>query len=442
MFAAQPPLTSPRIARLAAAVEAGEHDAPEAFWKEVAEAGSPLMEPSGDDDSRTLVTFLWRGTETAEGAGAAEGAGTAGAAEPTENALVLFCSAPSGDFGEYRLERLPGTDVWYRSYLLPSELRTTYLLSVNDPMVPFTSYAEVLARLPEYRTDPLNPRDYTLMGNPAQFKVSVLELPGAPRQPWNIARRGVARGATRMHTATSSILGTRQHVTVYTPPGYTDTGDDYDVFLLFDGWSYYNFAGITTVLDNLLHTGRIPPYVLVMHTNEDQEIRARELPCHEPFSDYLNQELMPWVHENYHITRDGSRTVVGGSCFGGLGASYAAFKSPERFGNVISQSGSYWWPGKGDQEREEEWLTEQFRNAPRLPIRFSMDIGSLERAIVDYDPMTTHQNMHLVLREKGYEVDYDEYTGGHDMICWRGTIVDRLLSFHPRQKDAKAPRKK
>ncbi|MFE7332786.1 enterochelin esterase [Streptomyces sp. NPDC057565] len=421
MFAAETTLISPRIARVAAALDAGDRQALDVFWKEVEESGTPLMEQVGPDDSRTLVTFLWRDPGD------------------TENVVVLFCSAPSGDFSEFRMDHLPGTDLWYRSYFLPSRLRTTYLFSVNDAMVPFTSYAEVLQRLPEYRPDPLNPRDYTLMGNPNEFKVSVLELPGAPKQPWNIPRRGVPKGTSRMHTMDSEILGTRQHVTVHVPPGYTTDGDAYNVFVLFDGWSYYNFAAITTVLDNLLYAGGIPPYVLVMHTNEDQDVRARELPCHEPFSEFLNRELMPWVHRNYHITSDPARTVVGGSCFGGLAATYVAFRTPGRFGNVISQSGSFWWPGKNVPGREEEWLTRQFENSPRLPIRFSMDIGSLERAIVDYDPMTTHQNMRDVLVAKGYTVDYSEYMGGHDMICWRGTIVERLLSFHPRPKDSPAP---
>ncbi len=417
MFAPETSIVSPRIARVAEAAEAGRREALDELWKEVADSGAPLMEQVGDDDSRTLVTFLWRDPGD------------------TENVLVLFFSAPSNDdFSEYQMANIPGTELWYKSYFLPSDLRTTYLFSVNDPMVPFESYADVLKRLPDYRTDPLNPRDYTLMGNPNEFKVSVLELPGAPKQPWNIPRRGVPKGTNHMHTMDSEILGTRQHITVHVPPGYTAEGDECHVFLLFDGWSYYNFANITTVMDNLMYTGRIPPYLLVMHTNADQEIRARELPCHAPFVDFLNQELMPWVHENYHITSDPARTVVGGSCFGGLAAAYAAFTSPERFGNVISQSGSFWWPGKGTPGLADEWLTEQFRERSRLPIRFSMDIGSLELAIMEYDPMTTHRNMRDVLQEKGYEVDYFEYTGGHDMVCWRGSIVDRLLSFHPKPK--------
>ncbi|MFC7220910.1 enterochelin esterase [Streptomyces polyrhachis] len=417
MFAPERSLVSPRLTQVVKAVEAGDGDAVDELWHEVAESGGPLMEQVGDDDSRTLVTFLWRDPGD------------------THNVLVLFYSAPDGDPGDTRMSRVPSTDIWYVSYFLPSHLRTTYLLSVNDPLKPFASYADMISRVPSYRHDPLNPRQHSILGQGVGLTVSVLELPEAPKQPWNIPRRGVPKGETHMHTMESSILRTQHHVSVYTPPGYRTDGEPYNVFLLFDGWAYYNFAAVTTLLDNLLHVGRIPPYVLVMHSNADQETRARELTCHQPFVDFLNHELMPWVDENYHIASDPARTVVGGSCFGGLAAVYAAFTTPERFGNVISQSGSFWWPEKGTPDIEDEWLTRQFERNPRLPIRFSLEIGSLERAIVDYDPMTAHQTFRDVLRDKGYEVDYSEYMGGHDLICWRGSMVDRLLAFHSDPKD-------
>jgi enterochelin esterase-like enzyme len=51
-------------------------------------------------------------------------------------------------------------------------------------------------------------------------------------------------------------------------------------------------------------------------------------------------------------------------------------KHPEIFGNVLAQSGSFWW--KPEQEDEYEWLTRQFVASPRLPIRFHLQIGLLE----------------------------------------------------------------
>jgi enterochelin esterase family protein len=401
--------TDHRIARLEQGLAAGDNMALDEFWKTVAADGSPLMEPLDGDQTRTLVTFVWRDPGD------------------TRNVLVLFYSAPTqSGFDDFLLRQVPSTDLWYASYVLPSDLRTTYLLSVNDSLAPYQSYADVLARVPGYRPDPLNPQEVTILDD---LRVSVLELPQAPKQPWNIARRGVPKGSNHMHLVDSEILGTKHHVTVHTPPGYRTDGDPYHMLLLFDGWAYFNFAATPTVLDNLLYAKRIPPFVLVMHSNTDQAVRARELTCHEPFAEFLDRELMPFLHDNYHVTADPAQTYVAGSCFGGLAAAYVAYKLPHLFGNVISQSGSFWWPERATPDTEMEWLTRQFAASPPLPIRFSIEVGSLEAAIVEFDQLETNRKLRDVLLSKGYEVDYSEYSGGHDMITWRGTLVQRLLAL-------------
>lgn len=409
-------IRSPRLRIAAEYAAKGNLETLNDLVAEIMVKGGPLMEKTSDENT-TLVTFLWKGPID------------------TKNVLVLFFTAPTeGEFDNVKMKRLLDTDIWYRSYELPSELRTTYLFSVNDSLIPFKSYADVMSRLDGYSTDPFNPKTYTLISNPNEFKVSVLELPNAPQQPWNIKRRGVPRGKTKMYELQSSILGTNHQVSIYVPPDYSEKNEPYHVFLLFDGWSYYNFASITTVLDNLLYVKRIPPYVLIMHTNQDQDIRALELPCYEPFLRFLTEELMPWVHNRYNITTNPKKTVIGGSCFGGIAAAYAALFASDRFGCVISQSGSFWWPGKGNV-LEEDWLIHRYDEQPHLPIRFALDIGSLETASLDYDPMTAHRNFRDVLLKKGYSVDYQEYVGGHDMVCWRGTIIERLLSFHRADTD-------
>lgn len=411
-------ISSPRLRTVIETVEKGDLKALDELLEEVTLQGGPLMEPTTDENT-TLVTFLWKGSGD------------------TKNVLVLFFTAPTeGEFDNVMMKRIPKTDVWYRSYELPSQLRTTYLYSVNDSLVPFTSYVDVMTRLHSYTTDPFNPKTYTLISNPNEFKVSVLELPKAPRQPWNIRRKGVPRGQTMIFELHSEILDTDHQVSIYQPPDYSTDGEPYHVLLLFDGWSYYNFASITTVLDNLQYVKRIPPYVLIMHTNQDQDIRATELTCNKRFLQFLLKELMPWVQERYHITSDPEKTVIAGSCFGGIAASFAALYAPERFGCVISQSGSYWWPGKVEG-MEEDWLIERYKEHPKLPIKFALNIGCLETGSLDYDPMTAHRRFRDVLLAKGYTVDYEEYIGGHDMICWRGSIVNQLLSFHPKEREIK-----
>ena len=51
-------LVSPRIATLRESLAAGDRAALDTFWQEVAECGSPLIEPLEDEGNYRLVTFL------------------------------------------------------------------------------------------------------------------------------------------------------------------------------------------------------------------------------------------------------------------------------------------------------------------------------------------------------------------------------------------------
>jgi enterochelin esterase family protein len=137
------------------------------------------------------------------------------------------------------------------------------------------------------------------------------------------------------------------------------------------------------------------------------------------------------------VTRDPQRVTIGGSSYGGLAATCAAYRHPETFGNVLSQSGSYWWTPPPDPSKPDtftpgadpSYVAQLFVNSPKLPLRFYLDAGSLE---LDRDGdgssiLVTNRHLRDVLRAKGYEVFYQEFQGGHDYLSWRGTLADGLI---------------
>jgi enterochelin esterase-like enzyme len=423
---------SPRLAALQDALAAGDRAALERFWAEVDERGTPLVDPApgGPDESdppeplavpgaapygHVLVTFLWRG----------------GAA--TENVVVV------GPFGhrepaDGRMARLPGTDVWYRTYRLRADARTVYRLAENDSLAPLPAFGRDPQRFRErtagWRPDPRNRDPFPA----AQPWASALVLPAAAPQPWVAPRPGVPPGTLEHARLASAILGNERDVTVYTPPGYDPAGAPYPLVILFDRGAYLAEVPTPTILDNLLAAARLPAPVAVLVGNPDQATRNRELPCHAPFVRFLTEELLPWVRGRYRVTDDPARTVVGGSSFGGLAVAFAALERPDVFGNVLSQSGSYFW--KPEADAEWEWLPRRYAERERLPVRFYLDVGLLED---DYagparppgHPGQLGANRHLrtLLRAKGYPVHYAEFCGGHDYLCWRGTLADGLLAL-------------
>jgi enterochelin esterase family protein len=40
-----------------------------------------------------------------------------------------------------------------------------------------------------------------------------------------------------------------------------------------------------------------------------------------------------------------------------------------------------------------------------------------------------HRHTRDLLLTKGYSVNYHEYTGGYDYVCWRGSLADGLIAL-------------
>ena len=134
------------------------------------------MEPIPGDDAHALVTFLWR-----EGSSPDE-------QEPLRTVMVLSKFNGFGDFHTHQMQRLPGTDVWYRSYRVRTNVGTSYWLSPNDALLAFfeqdrerwVERFNALAREQVIVPDSLNRHPFPESGPPA---VSCVVLPDAAPQP-------------------------------------------------------------------------------------------------------------------------------------------------------------------------------------------------------------------------------------------------------------------
>lgn len=408
-------VSSPRIAALERALSSGDPIALDAFWREIEREGTPLIEEIPGEAAKQLVTFLWH-EEVRD-------------SNPLTNVVVVG-SVVGWDFARNQMRRLRDTNLWYRTYTLPADTRTTYLLARNDSLVPMLEEPDPGARWASFVPDPLARRQQVFPANEDdpedyEFTFSVLELPGAPRQPWAASRDGIPTGAVIKYRLTSERLGNERSVWVYTPPGYEPhSAQPYNLLVVFDGFAYLRVIPTPAILDNLLAEDRIPPMVAALVDSPNRNV---ELPCSAPFADFLVEELLPWLRERYPVTDDPARVVVAGSSYGGLAAAYAAFRHPEAFGNVLSQSGAFWW--RQDEAQEHGWLIRQFVASEPLPLRFYMDAGTFERGIRDPSILLYNRHLRDVLRAKGYPVAYAEFTGGHDYLCWQGTLADGLIAL-------------
>jgi enterochelin esterase-like enzyme len=412
----QTAIESPRLAALASQIEKGDKSSINNFWQEIEKNGTPLVEPAAGEKVFYLVTFLYHGSEE------------------TENVVLFIDRGLWGDIASNQLYRLGTTNIWFKTYRFRNDARFTYSLSVNDPLKPLQETSDVgdwIKRSASWITDPLNPKKFPFYPRP----VSVVELPGAPPQPWITLKKGVPKGKVTTHKFKSNLLDNERTVWIYIPSGYDSQEINYGMLILFDGGSYISWVPTPTILDNLIAERLIPSIIAVFVSHPNQVLRNQELSCSESFTQFLVEELVPWVKSTYQVTENPALTIIGGSSNGGLGATYAAFRHPEVFGNVLSQSGAFMY--SPPDENEPEWLIRKIKAMPPLPIRFHLDYGLMETSQAETDaPSILETNRHLsdVLLGKGYRVHYREFNGGHEYINWRGHLANGLIALLGGQK--------
>jgi enterochelin esterase-like enzyme len=414
------PNPSPRIDVLRQEIASGNHGTT-AFWKEVATAGTPLVEPYGKDRKYQLVTFLWRATY-----------------ETRSVFLRSPLQLPKLELRDYAMRRLLDTDVWYLTLKIPAGARFDYTISPNDPLVFDASGSS--QRDTTAQADPLNPHRWNCDSRESSSRFrchSYAELPGAAPGTWFMKKPGVAEGRIETKLLHSEIQKLDRKIAIYMPPGYQTNGTPNHLLVALDGDDYLDDDDIAlpVTLNNLIAASKIPSTLAVMVYNVHGR-RLKDLLLNEEFAGFMARELVPWVREHYNVTTDSSQTVVTGHSAGGVAAMFMGLRYPNVFGNVLSQSGAVWWSPEMDLANydatdETNWLARQFIATPRSGVRFYLDAGTFEGDTSARGSGILEANRQLrdVLLAKGYEVHYEQFVGGHDDVSWRVMVADGLLAL-------------
>ncbi len=396
------------------------------FWQAVQRiSGSgdyPIVEEIDKPDASPLdyvrLTFLHR----------------QGASPPTN--VLLFANINHVVPAELLFEQIGQTDVYFKTVEVPRGVRFGYRIIENDPLTGLFAAEKYGTRMHLLGgdPDPLNPNKYVLpngLGKGKDFIYTWVELPGASPQPY-IADKSNARGNLITEERESTTFGYPHQISTFLPPNY-DPENVYPLMILLDGGSYFSVGSLQLTLENLIADGSIPALIVLgisAGIKDGQTQRNEEFTCNPKFMEFLNDELLPWFASKYSISQDPNKRIIAGSSFGGLFATYFAFNHPETVSHVLSQSGSFHW-GRKEDEVPFEWLVREFAFAEKEPITIFMEVGVLEGEYSWADPefphqIVSHRHFKTILDMKGYDVTYQEYRGGHEMLSWRGGIAEGL----------------
>ena len=394
----------------------------DSFWEKIAKIHTPIIEPHATEDKLCNVTFLYKSTE-----------------DITHVVLATYglCSyEPKMD----QLYRLPNTDIFYRTYVFPNDLKTIYCFSPNDSLVNLADNdlysGNVLPMVENWQPDSFNPEFYTIPGwlilGEQEKTFSLLKLPCASDSAWAETEINSASGQMSQHTVKGNNVSLSRDIKIYKTSKTVPDNYHYPLVTFFDGDAYLEFSNAATILDNLIDAEMIPPVIAVFISNPPPNTITRwnDLCCNETYTQFIADNLIPWVHANFPTSHKPENNVLIGASFGGLAAVFLGLRYPHVIGNIMAQSGAFFW--RPPEDKEDDWLMKQFSMEPKHNLKFCLNVGCTETALTfNKGASILNSNRHLrdVLIAKGYSVLYNEYAGGHDYICWQDALPEALMKI-------------
>jgi enterochelin esterase family protein len=244
---------------------------------------------------------------------------------------------------------------------------------------------------------------------------------------------------------------------IYVPAQY-DGSQPAALMVWQDGQGHIQREGqarTMTVVDNLIHAGKIPVMIQVFVSPGRVGQRAMRSVQYDSVNDtygrYLRDEILAEVGKRYKIRADAYSRAIAGNSSGGICAFNAAWQMPDQFSRVLSRVGSFtsiqWKPGELDGGNVYPF---KVRKEPKRNIRVWLQDGSedLENSHGSW-PL---QNIQLAnsLKMMGYDFHLSWGNGAHNGAhgnaelpaalawMWRGYDPGKTSQSYEQEEEEKA----
>ena len=271
-----------------------------------------------------------------------------------------------------------------------------------------------------------------------QVNTSLTLIPGSI-----LDERPVPHGEVRDIPWHSAASRAERHIYVWTPPGYSGTGEKLPVLYFYHGFgdtgrSALEQGRIPQIMDNLLAAKKIKPMLVVMPDTETdipdavpenfppKDRRQRFYPMNARAVDReLMHEIIPLVTGRFHVRSDANGRALAGLSQGGYQALVSGMNHLDSFGWLATLSGvtTTTVPDKGVAAR-----LENAQEVNRQLNNFTVVVGEKDR-VTGADIAGLKEE----LTRKGIKFDYKVYPGlGHEMSVWRPAYADFVQTLFKR----------
>ncbi len=256
--------------------------------------------------------------------------------------------------------------------------------------------------------------------------------------PDAVAQDGVPKGTVeQMPVFESKVFGgTTRDWSIYVPAQYSK--DKPAALMVFqDGENMRKVDGrwrVTTVFDNLIARGDMPPTIAVFINPGHEKSKPQEKGKHsnrsleydslgDRYVRFLLEEIVPEVRKKYSISDDPEMHAIGGSSSGAICAFTAAWERTDFFRKVYSSVGSFTNLRGGDV------YPSLVRKTEPKPIRVYMadTSGDVDNAFGSWP--WANQQMASALKYAGYDVRFDWAEGYAHNADFGGKLFPEAMKW-------------
>jgi S-formylglutathione hydrolase FrmB len=226
------------------------------------------------------------------------------------------------------------------------------------------------------------------------------------------AMKNVPHGKVQQILFPSPSTATSRRAFVYTPPDYDkDQSSRYPVLYLQHGWgedetAWSNQGHANLIMDNLIASGKIKPFIIVMTYGMTNDVKMGGLKNFDikPFQTVLLDELIPYVDNNFRTIADQPHRAMAGLSMGGMETKSITLARPDVFSHYGLLSGGVYSP-------------EEIKDKSKVKLIF-LSCGSFERPEGVINSATA-------LKGAGINaVSYVSENTRHEFQTWRRSLYE------------------
>lgn len=262
----------------------------------------------------------------------------------------------------------------------------------------------------ETQPDPRNPRKIrTFSGDRSEIR-----MPFRAAQPEVDGPEPAAKGTLTAETFTSRSLSATRRVWTYLPAGYERSQDLYPTVYFLDGGNYAEWMEVPGVLDRLIASKTLPPFVAVF---VEPGSRNEEYSRNPAWRAFVATELVPAIDKRVRTFPAPDHRLIFGSSLGAYGAVDLAVEYSSVFGLCAAIA---------PPVQSSTLLTNQAQGQRAIQgVRFYV-LG----AVYDTD-VKGARTLRSALAEASADVKYEEIPEGHAAETFRSHIDNALKVLLP-----------